>query len=54
MIDVTAPVKRTHDGVRCHVVKALPAQDRTIIDAIPVTTWSGRCSTTRRSRSRVS
>jgi very-short-patch-repair endonuclease len=34
--DVTAPVKRTHEGVRCHV-SSVPAQDRTTIDGIPAT-----------------
>jgi very-short-patch-repair endonuclease len=34
--DVTAPVRRTHDGVRCHV-SSVPAQDRTTIDGIAVT-----------------
>jgi hypothetical protein len=43
-IDVTVPVKRIHTGVRCHVVKALPAPDRTILDAIPVTTLTGSCA----------
>jgi hypothetical protein len=37
-IDVTAPGKRDHIGVRCHVVRALAPSDRTMIDAIPVTT----------------
>jgi very-short-patch-repair endonuclease len=34
-IDVTAPVKRTHKGVRCHVARTMP--DGTIIDGAPVT-----------------
>ncbi len=37
-IDVTAPGKRAHIGVRCHVVRSLLPQDRAAIDAIPVTT----------------
>ncbi|MGA2009749.1 MAG: DUF559 domain-containing protein [Solirubrobacteraceae bacterium] len=36
-VDVSAPVRRTHRGVRCHVA-AVPASDRTEIDGIPVTT----------------
>jgi very-short-patch-repair endonuclease len=36
-IDVTAPGKRDHKGVRCHI-SPLPATYRTTIDAIPVTT----------------
>lgn len=35
-IDVTAPVRRRHAGVRCHV-SAVPAVDRAEIDGIPVT-----------------
>jgi very-short-patch-repair endonuclease len=35
-IDVTAPVKRAHKGIRCHVARTMPAA--TTIDAIPVTT----------------
>jgi very-short-patch-repair endonuclease len=38
-IDVTAPGKRTHRGVRCHV-STVPPEQCTIIDAIPVTTLS--------------
>lgn len=36
-IDVTAPGKHTHRGVRCHISRRLPDGDRTIIDGIPVT-----------------
>ncbi len=36
-IDVTAPGKRSHPGVRCHISSNLPAADRTEIDGIPVT-----------------
>ncbi len=36
-IDVTAPVKRRHKGVRCHVSRNLPRADTTTIDGIPVT-----------------
>jgi very-short-patch-repair endonuclease len=38
LIDVTAPGKRAHDGVRCHTTRSLPASEKTAIDAIPVTT----------------
>lgn len=37
VIDVTAPGKRRHTGIRCHV-SAVPAGERTRIDGIPVTT----------------
>ncbi len=36
-IDVTAPGKRSHKGVRCHQTRSLAAQNRTVIDGIPVT-----------------
>jgi very-short-patch-repair endonuclease len=36
-IHVTALGKRKVEGVRCHVVRDLPAQDCTFIDAVPVT-----------------
>jgi very-short-patch-repair endonuclease len=36
-IDVTAVGKRAHAGVRCHGCRNLHRDDRTIIDAIPVT-----------------
>jgi very-short-patch-repair endonuclease len=35
-IDVTAPKSHLRDGIRSHV-SALPPEDRTVIDAIPVT-----------------
>ena len=35
-IDVTAPGKRQHEGIRCHVSRPLSPLDRTVIDAIPV------------------
>ena len=39
LIDITAPRRRTgHDGIRLHRVRHLPDPDRTIHDAIPVTT----------------
>lgn len=37
VIHVTAPVRRAHDGIRCHVT-ALAGEARTVIDAIAVTT----------------
>ncbi len=37
VIDVTAPGRRKHRGVRCHVVRNLDPRDRTTIDGIPVT-----------------
>jgi very-short-patch-repair endonuclease len=37
IIDITAPGKRKHAGIRCHVALNLPNQDRTQIDGIPVT-----------------
>jgi len=36
-IDVSAPGPHKVHGVRCHVTRSLPEQDRTRIDAIPVT-----------------
>lgn len=39
-IDVTVTVRRSHEGVRCHVSRSLPPRERTIIDGIPVTTLS--------------
>jgi very-short-patch-repair endonuclease len=36
-IDVTAPGKRRHPGVRSHTSRSLSPADRTVIDAIPVT-----------------
>lgn len=36
-VDVTAPGPRRHDGIRSHICRDLPSQDRTVIDAIPVT-----------------
>ena len=36
-IDVTAPGRRTHAGVRCHVSRTLGPADRTTVDGIPVT-----------------
>lgn len=36
-IDVTAPSGHRHPRVRCHKARSLPQQDRTLIDAIPVT-----------------
>lgn len=36
-IDVTAPGKRTHRGIRCHVARRFDPRDRTTIDGIPVT-----------------
>ena len=35
-IDVTAPKSRSRDGIRCHISDLAP-EDRTVIDAIPVT-----------------
>jgi len=38
LIDVTAPGKRDHDGVRCHTARMLlPPGDRTTIQGLPVT-----------------
>jgi very-short-patch-repair endonuclease len=36
-IDVTAPGKHALKGVRCHIARSLPDQDRATIDGIPVT-----------------
>ncbi len=39
-IDVTAPSRHTVNGVRCHCVRSLSPEDRTVVDGIPVTTPS--------------
>jgi very-short-patch-repair endonuclease len=42
VIDVTAPTRRTHPGIRSHV-SSVPAQQRTHIGAIPITTLERTC-----------
>jgi very-short-patch-repair endonuclease len=37
LIDVTAPGKHCVEGVRCHTARSLPNEERTTINAIPVT-----------------
>jgi very-short-patch-repair endonuclease len=37
IIDVTAPSKRAHNRIRCHVAALAEPRDLTVIDAIPVT-----------------